>query len=846
MLTADGTAKLLDLGLARSQTMEATRLTQTGAFIGSPHYASPEQASGERELDIRSDIYSLGCAFYHMLAGKPPFSGTTVHQVLQQHLTEQVPWPKEYNPGLSDSVCLIIAKMMAKSPDDRYQVPKELLQDLDMLRQGRPPAITESDIGNSSVALRSVPLRQKLPASQRLRPGKVERSSGRRRRPSRVSTDSPQSKRPLAAMAGIGAAAVVGTVVAIAFMGGERGTFGTPRTHPPKSVAEPSVAVDTGKAGTPPAEPSGDPVDHADPKLPSRTAADALREAEEYEKTRPDDLSSVMAKYQTVSRDFPGAREAREAEINLARLRAALTANDREPVPATGAETRSVGTGKATATISPPAEDQPPDNAGKVSGPAAVDVTAILTRFDSFMSKGEHVSAAKYAETEAAKPANAARAKLLTSAARVAKALETRPAAIQEGARSLLGREADLRLKRGKLSGEVKGVSDDGLVVASVYYVNRQRRERTATHPWEAFNADQLDDLAKKGGWTAQPADIAVARAWAAFADRDFDAVVSVLAAPGAAGAPLTEYLLGRLAKEKVEAAYAQAMGRARARMDRGSYKVAIELIKEALAAKPEDTDAMKLLAEAERHIAPAPTLTLALAPGVDMEFVYIKPGVFAMGGTDDVRIHWQGKEKPKHEVAISKGFYIGKHEVTQAQYKAIAGKNPSMSVGPSLPVERVPWQGAVEFCRLATEKTRKQFRLPTEAEWEYACRAGSTDKWCFGSVPNDLADYAWFHNNSGRQTHPVGQKKPNAWGLHDMHGNVWEWVADRYDSDYYSKSPRQDPTGPDAGEFGLSRGGCCGAHGYVCTSAIRRFVGASNPSRQTGFRVVVSALGQP
>ena len=109
MVTADGTAKLLDLGLARSANMEVTRLTQTGAFVGSPYYASPEQATGERDIDIRSDIYSLGCTLYHMVTGKPPFGGTTVIQVLQKHLTERMPWPQEANPDLSDGICQIIA-----------------------------------------------------------------------------------------------------------------------------------------------------------------------------------------------------------------------------------------------------------------------------------------------------------------------------------------------------------------------------------------------------------------------------------------------------------------------------------------------------------------------------------------------------------------------------------------------------------------------------------------------------------------------------------------------------------------------------------------------------------------
>jgi formylglycine-generating enzyme required for sulfatase activity len=223
---------------------------------------------------------------------------------------------------------------------------------------------------------------------------------------------------------------------------------------------------------------------------------------------------------------------------------------------------------------------------------------------------------------------------------------------------------------------------------------------------------------------------------------------------------------------------------------------------------------------------------------------VYIKPGVFVMGGDVDVdpNHRWMGIEKPKHEVTITRGFYIGKYEVTQAQYEAVMGGNPSKWREPNRPVEQVTWQEATEFCRLATGRTRRQFRLPTEAEWEYACRAGSTGRYCFGDSHSGLSDYAWFKNNSGGQTHPVGKKKPNQWGLYDVHGNVWEWVADRYAADYYANSPRENPTGPDAANRRLRRGGSEGTTGNVCRSAIRNHNPPSNRSNYLGFRAAVSA----
>jgi formylglycine-generating enzyme required for sulfatase activity len=154
-----------------------------------------------------------------------------------------------------------------------------------------------------------------------------------------------------------------------------------------------------------------------------------------------------------------------------------------------------------------------------------------------------------------------------------------------------------------------------------------------------------------------------------------------------------------------------------------------------------------------------------------------------------------QRNEGPQHEVTISKPFYMGATEVTQAQYQAVMGTNPSGYGGATNPVERVSWNDAAEFCRKLSEKIRQTVRLPTEAEWEYACRAGTETASSFGDSDADLGDYAWWRGNSGDTTHPVAQKKPNAWGLYDMHGNVWEWCADWYGK--YPKGPATAPSGP-------------------------------------------------
>jgi formylglycine-generating enzyme required for sulfatase activity len=176
------------------------------------------------------------------------------------------------------------------------------------------------------------------------------------------------------------------------------------------------------------------------------------------------------------------------------------------------------------------------------------------------------------------------------------------------------------------------------------------------------------------------------------------------------------------------------------------------------------------------------------------------------MMGSPDSEQGRASNEGPQHEVTISKPFYMGATEVTQAQYEAVMGTNPSKIKGPTNPVVSVSWEDAGEFCRKLSEKTGKTVRLPTEAEWEYACRAGTKTRFSFGDSDIALGDYAWCGRNSGGKAHPVGRKKPNAWGLYDMHGNVWEWCVDWYGS--YSSGASTDPQGAGSGGTRVARGG--------------------------------------
>jgi formylglycine-generating enzyme required for sulfatase activity len=212
----------------------------------------------------------------------------------------------------------------------------------------------------------------------------------------------------------------------------------------------------------------------------------------------------------------------------------------------------------------------------------------------------------------------------------------------------------------------------------------------------------------------------------------------------------------------------------------------------------------------------PPKELALDLGGGVKLDLVLIPAGSFTMG--DD-------SEKPAHKVTITKPFYLGKYEVTQEQWEAVMGKNPSHFNGPKNPVEQVSWNDCQQFLEKLNAKTGGQggkFVLPTEAQWEYACRAGSTGKFCFGDDEKQLGEYAWYAANAGEKTHPVGEKKPNAWGLYDMHGNVWEWCRDWHGK--YGAEAVDDPSGPTTGAARVVRGGGWFDGGGLCQSAIRLF----------------------
>jgi formylglycine-generating enzyme required for sulfatase activity len=286
---------------------------------------------------------------------------------------------------------------------------------------------------------------------------------------------------------------------------------------------------------------------------------------------------------------------------------------------------------------------------------------------------------------------------------------------------------------------------------------------------------------------------------------------------------------------------------------ENGDYDKAVESIRRAIAACPHDTSGLESLLE--RYQAgqsfpypdqqsqaigsqwPAPEGTIENSIG--MKFVPIPAGEFLMGTPGD-----EGEEFP-HQVRITKEFLLGMHQVTQFQYERVTGDNPSLFKGRDRPVEHLSWKDAARFCELLSAMPEEQaagrrYRLPTEAEWEYACRAGSTTRFNTGeTLGKDSARFALKSRTEPKSTKPVGSYPPNAWGLFDMHGNVWEWTNDWFSADYYSESPVEDPQGPSAGTHHTLRGGSASMRSHECRSAFRGEAETiDGPEIETGMRI--------
>ena len=230
--------------------------------------------------------------------------------------------------------------------------------------------------------------------------------------------------------------------------------------------------------------------------------------------------------------------------------------------------------------------------------------------------------------------------------------------------------------------------------------------------------------------------------------------------------------------------------------------------------------------------------ISIPVKDGISIDMVRVEAGTFTMGATPEMEDPWDD-EKPAHQVTLTNDYYIGKYEVTQALWKAVMGKKPSKFKGDNLPVEQVSWNDCQEFISQLNRITGKTFRLPTEAEWEYAARGGKKSRGNQYSGSNNLSDVAWYLDNSGEKTHAVGTKQPNELGIYDMSGNVYEWCQDWKGS--YSSSSQVNPTGANSGSTRVFRGGSRSSFARGCRSSCRDIYTPAYIYDYIGLRLVLS-----
>jgi sulfatase modifying factor 1 len=341
---------------------------------------------------------------------------------------------------------------------------------------------------------------------------------------------------------------------------------------------------------------------------------------------------------------------------------------------------------------------------------------------------------------------------------------------------------------------------------------------------------------------------------------------------------PVVSNTAGRISAEKpVEKADAEKAAAVSAALDKGDWKAVLSLY-------PNNSEGLRMKAAADKAVADKAVADKAVADKavadkaamvkvardkaeaaatkkaaeevlarspitntIGMTLNKIPAGTFMMGSPDTEKDRQD--DEHQHKVTISKAFYMQTTEVTQGQWKAVMGTEPwqgeqYVKEGPNYPASYVSWDDAVAYCEKLSKLEGNRYRLPTEAEWEYACRAKTRTAWNFGDDENVLGDYAWYFNNTWdideRYAHQVELKKPNAFGLHDMHGNVIEWCHDYYEEDYYKQSSEKDPTGPTSGSSRVLRGGSwkLGNSRYA-RSAYRNWFDADYRNDSVGFRLV-------
>jgi len=825
LLDKAGTIKILDMGLARIGDMAGDAddddgLTRSGQVMGTLDYMSPEQALDTRTADARADIYSLGCTLHYLLTGRPPYTGDTVTKKILAHRMEPIPSLGELRSDVPQSLDAVFSKMMAKEPKERQQSMTEVIRELQACTLQQGVAAPASFPSSSSGYAETVDLQREdtEPPAEPLSPLDELFASEPIQISERLLGPSLRYKKRWTKQKKILVAAVAGGLVALSLLvwivakGTTNGSSGK------ETKADLAATKETPKSPTAQAVPE---------------TAESKRQLAEWVNRKEGQVIDCPGGYD-ISFHVPGMKI---TDADIAELRSQCNHLDTLDLQHTAI------TDEAIRRLS-----------GMSIGRLGLGITSLSDQGLRYLKELDtnrlsYLDLGKTRITddglEALKPltqlsvlylhANSIGDAGLTHVGQLGK-LETLwlfdTKTTDKGLESLLPL-TDLKHLR---LNENPGITDVGLKhlhsLANLQELNLQgTRVTTAGVAALQVALPNCKVIWDPAGQSTEPAT----------------------ASPKPPATP---------AGPKPPPAIAP--------FDATKAKQHQEAWSKHLGVQVEETNS------------------------IGMRLVLIPPGEFEMGSTPE-EIAWaleEGKkykmaagsalddhvpsEKPRHHLKITKPFYLGMYHVTQGEYEKVIGVNPSTWAGKQMdasafnpplteavtkvrqeraeamagkdtsrhPVETVSWNDCTEFCRRlsalpAERSARRIYRLPTEAEWEYACRAGTTAHWYCGDDEACLDEYAWFGKNATFVSHAVGQKKPNAWGLYDMNGNVWQLCTDWFGDDYYRQSPSNDPAGPPAGSLRVMRGGTLDGCALYCRSAFRGKCDSDDHYVTRGFRVV-------
>ncbi len=773
------TVKVLDFGLAKATREEKVDggLTSEGQALGTPDFIAPEQILDAPNADIRADIYSLGATLYYLLSGRPPFQANSLYDMYQAHISRDADLLNFVRPEVPAELASLVSKMMAKDPARRFQTPAEVAQALaPFFKSGAVRANVETSRAGQSGVMGPMTRGNTAPtqpATSAAGQVAAPRTSARPSQPDprwdslidlKETERSSDGVKPKPATAGlvrrppwmtwpaIAAASLFGLIALgiIIYVATDKG-----RIKIVVDGLQPIVKIDGETVR----------IEGLDETITLRAGTHelAVKWGDGEFKTR------TLVVRRGDNGEFRVEYEPKPAP-------------DNPPVPPVASWVSLFNGKDLTGWV----VDGGDENAWKAKSGELV----VHGADKDFGGKGQG-----YLLTDRDYTDFHLRFQFQRSSDTATSGIALRAVPHETPRNSDPVDSADfpvhLTVWLGKfptLYRQLTNVEDDE--TGALWWSFN-------TGIQQHLNPDHLAEVKRIGEWNDMQVEM---RGQSLRIDVNGREVLNVMldkTRPENSPAPGLNRYSGRIG-------FLKRTGEVRFRN--------IE-IKEPVPSRVKDVPA----------ILPAPQPPETVTNTLGMKLTLIPAGEFMMGSPAG---QGDGDEHPQHRVRITRPFYLGKYEVTQGQYETVMNENPSQfKESDDLPVENVFWLDAIKFCnKLSERESRKPFyriaghevsiaggdgyRLPTEAEWEYACRAGSATVFPFGDDAGELGAYAWYDNNSGQKTHPVGRKRANAWGFHDMVGNVLEWCADWFDEKYYASSPVSDPPGATKGLDRVIRGG--------------------------------------